>query len=369
MLSRLFILLFLFFTSIRLSATGIGNDGDVVLTCDSFRVALTSTFSTNCSSNICATTQGAMGPYSYRWSSGATQQCLSNVPFGTYGVTVESSGGCVSSANISVTVPAIITSVNCSNQITTLEGPVGYMLYSWTNSSNVVVGTSRVIQVSQQDIYKLMVTSIQGLSCVLFTTVTLSNTAVQSNFYPLRRGIQRPFVLTLINNSTPAASYFWSFGDGATATSAYPQHQYNAVGRYEICLTTTDFNGCTSTFCDTLGMDSIGNIYIKGLRGFSLNVVSSVASTETELTSGGFNNIKLAPNPATNQIALLYDAPFDKTVFMTIYNSYGQILRESVIENLEANKILIDIGDFTSDLYYIKLASDCGSIHLKFIKE
>jgi hypothetical protein len=368
MLSRVFIFVFLFFVSIRLNATDIGRGGDVVLSCDSFRVALTSTFSINCTSSICVTTQGGVGPYNYTWSTGVTQQCLSNVSFGVYAVTVESSEGCVSTASISVTGPEIVSTFNCSNQTTTLEGPLGYLSYNWTNSSGAIAGTSRVIQVSQQGTYQLVVTSFQGSSCSFSTTISAPSVVVQSNFYPLRRGIQQPFVLTLINNSAPAASYLWSFGDGATATTAYPQHQYNSVGRYNICLTTMDFNGCTSTFCDTLGMDSIGNIYIKVLRGFSLNVVAPVASTES--ISSGFNNIQLAPNPATNHIGLMYDSPYEKMVSVAIYNSYGLIIRQSVITNNSGfNRMLIDISDFISGLYYIKLTDDSSSFNLKFMKE
>ncbi|MCU1527461.1 MAG: hypothetical protein JWP75_1224 [Frondihabitans sp.] len=43
------------------------------------------------------------------------------------------------------------------------------------------------------------------------------------------------------------ASYAWSFGDGATSTSATPTHAYSTAGTYTVSLTVTDANGVTGT--------------------------------------------------------------------------------------------------------------------------
>jgi PKD repeat protein len=43
------------------------------------------------------------------------------------------------------------------------------------------------------------------------------------------------------------ASYLWNFGDGATSTSANPQHTYTSPGQYVVTLTVTDNQGVTST--------------------------------------------------------------------------------------------------------------------------
>ena len=44
----------------------------------------------------------------------------------------------------------------------------------------------------------------------------------------------------------------WTFGDGTSATTQTPQHIYNSIGTYYVCLTITTNTGCTSTFCDSV---------------------------------------------------------------------------------------------------------------------
>ena len=44
-------------------------------------------------------------------------------------------------------------------------------------------------------------------------------------------------------------SYSWNFGDGHTGDGSAPYHTYDAPGSYEVCLTITDNNECTSTIC------------------------------------------------------------------------------------------------------------------------
>ena len=55
---------------------------------------------------------------------------------------------------------------------------------------------------------------------------------------------------SFINESLgESLTYFWEFGDSGTSTDEHPSHQYNAEGVYEVCLTITDFYGCSKTYC------------------------------------------------------------------------------------------------------------------------
>ena len=62
-----------------------------------------------------------------------------------------------------------------------------------------------------------------------------------------------------VENSTGGTgpfTYNWVFGDGNTSNLQYPTHVYNQVGDYNLCLTYTDANGCSSNYCDTITISS-----------------------------------------------------------------------------------------------------------------
>ena len=51
----------------------------------------------------------------------------------------------------------------------------------------------------------------------------------------------------IIGPSPAIVSYFWSFGDGTTATGAVTTHAYSAAGTYRVTLTVTDNDGETAS--------------------------------------------------------------------------------------------------------------------------
>lgn len=64
-----------------------------------------------------------------------------------------------------------------------------------------------------------------------------------------------PVTIQFINNSTGADSYLWDFGDGTTSTEENPQHEYAVFGRYEVTLTATKSNACSTS-------TALGNLVI-----------------------------------------------------------------------------------------------------------
>lgn len=51
-------------------------------------------------------------------------------------------------------------------------------------------------------------------------------------------------------------SWYWTFGDGTTSTQQHPFHSYPGPGQYQVCLTITGANNCTSTWCDYIQVDT-----------------------------------------------------------------------------------------------------------------
>jgi PKD repeat protein len=60
------------------------------------------------------------------------------------------------------------------------------------------------------------------------------------------------------DNDGTIVSYFWAFGDGATATGSIVEHPYNSVGTFTAALTVTDSDGATSTNTVTIIVDDPG---------------------------------------------------------------------------------------------------------------
>jgi PKD repeat protein len=69
-----------------------------------------------------------------------------------------------------------------------------------------------------------------------------------------------PWTFTAISQSTGVAplSVLWTLPDGTTSAEQNPSYTFNAPGTYSLCLTITAGNGCTSTTCDTLFVNSLG---------------------------------------------------------------------------------------------------------------
>lgn len=55
------------------------------------------------------------------------------------------------------------------------------------------------------------------------------------------------------NNIT---SWSWTFGDGTSSNQQHPFHSYGGPGLFQVCLTITSGNNCTSTWCDYVQVDT-----------------------------------------------------------------------------------------------------------------
>ena len=97
------------------------------------------------------------------------------------------------------------------------------------------------------------------------------------------------------NYSQNATTYAWDFGDGNFSNQDFPTHFYNQAGVYNVCLTLTEANGCTSTYCDSLGMDQNGYLIYNGQStGFKLVVIDPATIGQEENRN---NQMAIYPKP------------------------------------------------------------------------
>lgn len=162
------------------------------------------------------------------------------------------------------------------------------------------------------------------------------------------------------NNPNYQIGYLWDFGDGSTSTQPFPVHSYGSNSAYRICLTTvvSDSLGgsCTNTHCDTLGIDSLGNLYKNSSSGFTLNVLDPATVGQKEYELG---NIQIYPNPASGE---LHIEGLHSEAKWYLYNLAGMPVARGHLQNSQK---AIALPNVPNGLYLLRLNSGNGTKNLK----
>lgn len=102
---------------------------------------------------------------------------------------------------------------------------------------------------------------------------------------------------TNLSGGVAPIGYSWWMPDGSNSTDFEPDFAFTAPGVYGICLTITDFSGCTSSFCDTVVVDSAGMIYTGPVWFDCLGVLWGSALPGTTCDDGDSTTINDAWTP------------------------------------------------------------------------
>jgi hypothetical protein len=89
--------------------------------------------------------------------------------------------------------------------------------------------------------------------------------------------------------------YTWNTSNGFMSNNPTPFFNLTGVATYTLCVTVTDtINGCNDTFCDSLSIDSLGNVGRNPIQTFSNSNASvgiAVISAPKSTSPTGINNI------------------------------------------------------------------------------
>jgi|GEM_PF-1214577 len=212
--------------------------------------------------NIDLSVEGGTGPsYSYLWSNGATTQDLSNVPAGTYSVTVTDGNNCVKQTSATLIEPSqlsaapitdnpncfdatdgsIYTNVSGGTQIT--DGPQPYN-YQWSNGATTADLTNK-----GAGTYTVLITDAQGCTLnlsfdlteppLLVPTITLKD---DPNCY---QGTDGSAQLSVAGGTAPY-TYSWNTTPVQTTRDLFN------VGKGTYQVTVTDAQGCVATTSVTI---------------------------------------------------------------------------------------------------------------------
>jgi gliding motility-associated-like protein len=210
---------------------------------------------------ISANATGGTAPLTYTWNTGATTSSI-NAPAGTYSVMVRDAVGCVSSGNITISEPPIITtsfsvtneSCNgcCDGEVTiSVAGGVPPYSVSWSNgdvgltADNLCYG---IVTATITDAAGCVVSSsavVNNPTCAAFNATA----SITQNI--LCYGNTNGAATVNATGGTEPYTYSWN--------TSPVQNTQNAtglsVGTYTV--TVTDFNGCISISSVTLTQPTI----------------------------------------------------------------------------------------------------------------
>ena len=244
------------------SATGCTDTAVVNVTLDTLDVTISGTTTSplchgDATGSIDLTATGADAPYAYLWSNNATTEDLTNVPAGTYSVSVsdDATGGCVQVATFTITEPDTlelsldeIVDVSCfggSNgelRIST-SGGTGNITYLWDDPNAQVEEDAGALTAGT---YTLTATDENGCTATLTATVEQPlplEVTFRSTDVTCREGNDGTAVAVPAGGN---GDYSFDWQTGATQDSVSGL----SAGNYEV--TVTDPLGCSASALVTI---------------------------------------------------------------------------------------------------------------------
>ena len=260
----------------------------------------------------CATlTANQLANASYAWSAATTtgsantiSVCPTNTTTYTLTVTI---GNKVCTDQVVVFVNGCQLNVTASKpSITAGETTVltasGSAAYKWnTNETTSTITVSP----STTTTYTVTGTNVTGGSCVATIIVNVQVSACQALFSFNKMSDNKTVAFN--NNSLGLnVKYSWNYGDGSVAdTAKNPTHTFVNNGKYNVCLTISNKNGCQNTKCDSIfiGSTTSGcNVVVNPMSASiteGQNITISATGANTYLWSNSVNTAVITVNPKT----------------------------------------------------------------------
>lgn len=251
-------------------------------------------------------------PFSYSWTNGAgTNQVGTNLPAGSYTVTLTDNIGCTANANVVITEPAALNATNtptnvscfgaCDGQIDITAPSGGTPPYQYNINAGAFSGASSFPNLCQGSYNVIMEDAnncqfiMAGINVTEPTDLTLAETANTAATCGLSNG---SFTVNA-GGGTPAYQY-----DIGGAQQGSPTFNGLASGAYNV--TVTDANGCTETIVVNIGnaagpvpvVDSQTPVTCAGGLNGSVTVSASGGSAPYQFSLDG------GPNQASNTFAV-----------------------------------------------------------------
>lgn len=181
--------------------------------------------------------------------------------------------------------------------------------------------------------YTVTLTAMNGPAKAIKTvtdliTVTGTAPAVVADFSADVMSGNAPLTVVFTNTTTGANTYSWDFGDGNSSTEKSPTHTYESAGTFTVTLTASN-----------------------ATNNDEVTKTDYISTVTTGITSDGFGEVKLYPNPSTGLINVELGEISNSTV--EVYNLAGKKIMSKLQQD---NVVTLNISD--KGIFIVKVISD-----------
>jgi len=207
-----------------------------------------------------------------------------------------------------------------------------------------------------------------------FWTVQAYDSTASGGVEPI---LNEVWVWNLSTGGNGSYQFLWNFGDGSTSTDAFPTHEYDGLGPWNLCLTIYS-GGCTDTYCDSVSVGENGildGMVIEGhpadpnqrTNGFTLNVVQPTPAGIQEAPA--FADLRVWPNPAQNELNLSFNNALSGAVSVTVIDPSGRlVINEGHNITAGPNTLQVNTGSLEPGLYMVRIGNAAHSMTHRFMK-
>lgn len=262
------------------------------------------------------TVTGGMAPYTFVWSNGATTEDLSNIPAGTYTVTITDSKGCTFSPNpfvVGADITGAVTNVTCvgsCNGAITVSPGFGNAPHTFVWNTTPVQTTATINNLCPGT-YCVTITDNSGAARDTCFSVIQIGTAlvVTANITHDINGNNQGAIDLNVTGGTPPFAYIWSNG-------AISQDITN-LGLGQYCVTITYGTGCTFDTCFNVFAGGINiNLVAMQFGNFQTSCANQCDGEIMSVVSGGTApfTYRWSNNATTNNLTDLCPGVYSLTV-------------------------------------------------------
>ena len=197
-----------------------------------------------------------VGPYTYLWTpTGGTDTTATGLSGGvTYTMDATDANGCTLSTTVDlIAPPTLLSSITGLNIIcegdtlnitTSTSGGTPNYTFSWLPTGGAT-STNTYTPIANTT-YDVTVTDANGCLFYLTHDVIVNQLPVIDFTSDIIDGCE-PIVVEFTNTSPSVVTSSWNLGNGTSTSNAPFTNNYDSVGSYDVSVTITDTNGCTTS--------------------------------------------------------------------------------------------------------------------------